>query len=178
MRKGGGKSKGSAFEREYAKKISLFLTNGKNPDTVWRSSNSGGKASVTNSKIQCGDLISVSQESKKFFDIFSLELKNYKSLDLLDFQKDTFLLKKWWEQAKNDAKRANKIPILIIRINRKGDWIVWEMDFASKINDYFNPLLQCGKINCNFIEISSGNNTLYFHPIDYFFNRLDINRVT
>lgn len=124
MTKGKGKAKGSRFEREYAKKISLWLTNDKSSETVWRSSNSGGRATVNNSKKFSGDLVSLSEESKPFFDIFSIELKNYNKIDMLDFTKKNFLLYQWWDQASEDAKRSNKIPLLIYRIGRKGDWLV------------------------------------------------------
>lgn len=129
MKPGGGKSKGSNYEREIAKKLSLWLTNGKRNDTIWRTSNSGGMATVTNSDTQCGDLHSVREESKAFFDVFSLELKNYKELDffqLFKTGKTPFIIETWWKQALNDATRANKEPILIIKINRKPELIIFD----------------------------------------------------
>jgi hypothetical protein len=38
--------KGSSFEREICKKLSLWFTNGANDCVFWRSSNSGGRATV------------------------------------------------------------------------------------------------------------------------------------
>ena len=181
MKPGGGKAKGSAYEREIAKKISLFLTEGKNPDTVWRSSNSGGKATVTKSMIGCGDLQSISEESKKFFSIFSLELKNYKELNLLDFQKENFILNKWWEQASTDAKRANKIPLLIIRISRKGDFVCWDNEAGDKIAEYFNVIIDSRErsyFDCSNIKIANKKYILSLFPVEYFFGRLILSKVT
>ena len=151
-----GKRKGSSFEREYAKKISLWLSNNKNADSVWRSSGSGSKATITNSKIQCGDLISVSEESKEFFDKFSVELKNYKAFDLFSIINKNFLLIDWWNQCVNDAKRANKIPLLIFRINRKGDWVVLEKHNLAV--DYSKS-----------IEVTHSGNRVIIIPADSFF---------
>ena len=124
MKSGGGKRKGSAYEREISKSLSLWLTDGKRVDCVWRTSGSGAMSTVNNSDTQCGDLHAVRPEAHKFFSIFSLELKNYKSLDIMSFQNKNFKLYEWWRQAENDANRANKIPLLIVRINRKGDWLI------------------------------------------------------
>src|SRR4030042_4685553 len=99
-----GKAKGGAYEREISKKLSLWLTDGERNDTIWRTPGSGSWSTVNNSETSCGDLHSVREESKAFFDTFSLELKNYKELDFFQFFTDSktqFIITKWWEQCLN-----------------------------------------------------------------------------
>src|SRR4030067_1921593 len=151
MKAGGGKAKGSSYEREIAKKLSLWLTAGKRNDCIWRTSNSGGQATVTKSDTQCGDLHAVRPEAQKFFDTFSLELKNYKELDFFQFftgSKTEFIINKWWSQALGVATRANKEPLLIFKINRKTELLVYSNDrlfptfFRKKLeNNFYLPYM-------------------------------------
>ena len=46
MRKGGGKEKGSSFERLVCKRMSMWLSKGERDDLFWRSAMSGGRATV------------------------------------------------------------------------------------------------------------------------------------
>jgi len=84
MRKGGGKSKGNQFERDQARLISLWLSNGEDPDLLWRSSSSGGRASSGKTTAHFGDLgiqktdSLYTEQAKRFLDIFSVEIKRYK----------------------------------------------------------------------------------------------------
>lgn len=88
-------SKGSAFEREIAKQLSLWWTQGPNPrsDVFWRTSQSGGRATSRAKKGQStvnahGDLAAVDPIGQPFLDKFTLELKRGNShgtiADLLD----------------------------------------------------------------------------------------------
>lgn len=55
---------------------------------------------------------------------FSVECKSYESIELyksLYGEPDLF---KWWEQCKGDAKRAGKLPLLIVRENRKQQYLM------------------------------------------------------
>lgn len=129
-----GKSSGNTYERTWAKKLSLLLTNGQRNDCVWRTSNSGGRATVTSSDTQCGDLHAVRPEATKFFDTFSLELKNYKPINLLHFNKENFQLYTWWKQASGDAERAKKIPLLIFNAKRQGEYFVLGANSYDKLS--------------------------------------------
>jgi hypothetical protein len=46
MRKGGGKQKGSQFERDVCRELSLWVSHGKQEDVYWRSAMSGGRSTV------------------------------------------------------------------------------------------------------------------------------------
>ena len=169
MKAGGGKAKGSSYEREIAKKLSLWLTAGKRNDCIWRTSNSGGQATVTKFDTQCGDLHAVRPEAQKFFDTFSLELKNYKALDILTFQSKNFILKKWWVQASTDAKRANKIPLLIVRINRRGDWLIFSESVRNILIEDYLDINKTMKYSSDGLNIISDLGNLWMKPLDFLF---------
>lgn len=173
MKLGSGKKKGSSYEREIAKKLSLWLTDDKRADCVWRTSNSGGTATVNKSDTQCGDLHAVRPEAQRFFEVFSLELKNYKQLDLLTFQSKNFLLKKWWAQAEIDAERANKIPLLIVRINRKGNWLIFSERVKNNLIGDYLDLTKTMKYSSDGINIIVGGVNLWMKPLDFLWECFD-----
>lgn len=123
MRRGGGKAKGSAFERRVCKELSLWVTAGKNEDVFWRSAMSGGRATVAHKRgaklsRQAGDISAVAPEGHALTDKFYIEVKHVKSLDLLQFYaKGTGHLAKFWKVAKREAKRHGRRPLIIARQN-------------------------------------------------------------
>ena len=129
MRPGGGKSKGASFEREVCKKLSLWVSHGEREDLFWRSAMSGGRATVGARKgkdlsHQAGDICSVHSDGHKLTDAFFFECKHVKSLQLDQFLiKGTGTLAGFWTKAKQEAKRHNKIPIIIAKQN---NWpVLW-----------------------------------------------------
>jgi hypothetical protein len=164
-----GKRKGSEFERKISKELSLWLTDNESADCVWRTSNSGGKATVTESTFQTGDIMPIGDNKTVhgFFKHYSLELKNYKDLDLLDVQNKTFKLPDWWEQSKKDAQKGNKIPIVIFKINRKGTWIVYDESIPFRFIEEKNPPEVLLKIKNNKV-------TLCIEPFYLFLDRVEI----
>jgi len=120
------KSKGSSFERKIAKELSLWLTNNKRDDTLWRSAMSGGRATIVNraggnASAQMGDLSSIDVESDQFIKNFAVELKHYKDLKLLNLLygggKDGF--PGFYSKVLKEAKDAGKQPLLIAKQNHK-----------------------------------------------------------
>jgi len=78
MTKGAGK--GSAYERELAKELSLWWSDDRRDDLFWRSSQSGGRAtqrakSGKTTVNACGDLAAQDAEGQKFLDLFTIEIK-------------------------------------------------------------------------------------------------------
>lgn len=125
MKKVNGKSKGNKFERDISKKLSLYITNNEKSDTVWRSISSG--AFATNKKKKgikishnVGDLTTTSDESKLFFDIFNVECKSYKKIDLTNLFTNNCLILDWYKKLYNDCEfnddlEYNKVPFLIYK---------------------------------------------------------------
>lgn len=125
MKKGGGKKKGSAFEREQAKILSLWISNNKDKDLLWRSTLSGGRASSGKVKgTQYGDLClgkhdgKYVNEAKRFLNMLSVELKSYNQIDLMSaLLNDNNNVWKWWEQCLQEANANDVRPLMIIKRN-------------------------------------------------------------
>lgn len=121
-----GKHKGSSYERAICKQLSLWVTNGGNADIFWRSSLSGGRATVAHRKgqtvRQAGDICAVSPEGHQLCDAFFLECKHYRNLDFGNFFiRGAGTLSKFWRVACREAKRHDKAPMMIARQNRYPD---------------------------------------------------------
>lgn len=123
MRKGGGKQKGAAFERQVCKGLSKWISRGKNEDLFWRSAMSGGRSTVamknqgTKLAAQAGDVSSVHELGHKFIQKFMVECKTYKSLDYASLIKGKGNLLTFWGKACEEAINYNKDPILIAKQN-------------------------------------------------------------
>lgn len=118
MRKGGGKGKGSSFEREVCTKLSLWLTKGVSVDVFWRAAMSGGRATVAKGMVrQSGDITAVAPEGHVLTDQCYLECKAYKQLSFDCFFKGKGQLIDFWQVAEKEAVKYNKIPCLIFKQN-------------------------------------------------------------
>jgi hypothetical protein len=129
MKPGGGKAKGSAFEREVCKTLSRWITNGAKDDCFWRSAMSGGRATVAHKAgkdvRQAGDITAVASEGHTLCDHFFIECKHVADLDVDSFLiEDIGRLSKFWKQAITQAARHQRIPMLIARENRRGVLLV------------------------------------------------------
>lgn len=132
MRAGGGKKKGSEFERLICKKLSLWVSQGANDDLFWRSAMSGGRASVQYKKgianRQAGDITAVSPEGHEFTDWFYVECKSVRDLNIQAFMFQTGVgkLKTFWSAAKRQAVRHNRWPMIICKENRSPVLVVMQ----------------------------------------------------
>lgn len=124
MKAGGGKQKGSQFEREVCVALSRWVSNGEHEDLFWRSAMSGGRATVRqqrgkNTNHQLGDISSVSPVGHCLTNRFVIEAKFYANLDI-----DAFLFKgkgqltQFWREVSKIAQREKRIPLLIAKQNR------------------------------------------------------------
>jgi hypothetical protein len=123
MKPGGGKQKGSGFEREICKKLSLWVSEGNSDDLFWRSAMSGGRATVRTKKGQKtasgqGDITAVTTEGNKLTDHFVIECKNMKTLGLDSHVYGQGPLAEIWGKLKNETPKGKK-PILIFKENRR-----------------------------------------------------------
>lgn len=122
MKPGAGKRKGSGFEREVCKKLSLWITNGKRTDCLWRSAMSGGRATVQGRKgvdiRQAGDICSVSPEGHRLTDYFYMETKFHRVLQIDRFIiLGTGKLAKFWQETIKQARKYERQPMLIAKQN-------------------------------------------------------------
>ncbi len=156
MRRGGGKAKGASFERHIAKVLSLWITNGKHEDTLWRSAMSGGRATVQNRKgkkitvRQAGDICSVAPEGHALTDEFYLELKHVKKLALDQFIiKGTGPLANFWKIAKREAKKHKKQPVIIARQNGWPDLVI---AYGGDFNNELTQIAICGDVHISLLS--------------------------
>lgn len=108
-------AKGSSFERETAKKISLWWSGDVRDDLLWRSSMSGGRATVRaksgkTTANSCGDLTALDAEGQSLLDLTAFELKRgYNTHSIQDLLDKTNGKGGFWdfiEQASRDASLA------------------------------------------------------------------------
>jgi hypothetical protein len=129
MKSGGGKQKGSAFEREICKALSLWISGGKREDLFWRTAMSGGRATVHFNKPlkgikkpphirQVGDICAVAPEGHAFCEAFFIECKHVKRLALDQFiVKGTGPLAAFWKKARVESIKRNMHTMIIARQN-------------------------------------------------------------
>ena len=124
MKAGGGKAKGSSFERKICKALSLWVTYNERDDVLWRSALSGGrftnlrKKQDTGLEHVAGDICAVHADGYAFVDWFYVECKTYKKFDwhrLLDDHGGT--LAGFWIDTVKKAAEVHKQPLLIFRQN-------------------------------------------------------------
>jgi hypothetical protein len=118
-----GPSKGSTFERKICRRLSLWISKGKDEDVFWRSSTSGARATINRKRgkmlpRQAGDICSVSPEGHVLTDVWFIELKHHRSLQLMRFifEADGKLMR-FWEKTQEEAKAYDKSPMMIVKQN-------------------------------------------------------------
>lgn len=123
--------KGSDFERKIAKILTEKLG-----FEIIRVPMSGAFASSYNTDFVAGDL---TPTSKDIFFPFVFELKHHNKnnvvLDILNPQKSNKDLIEWCKQAEAEAKRLNKIPIVVFRLNRSPIFVVMKVEDVAKFNN-------------------------------------------
>ena len=119
--------KGPSFERDCCRLLSLWITNGKRDDVLWRN-----RVRITSktkhAEYQLGDVTAAHALGIPFISVFNVELKTGYSktrkgkrtknipwdlLDLIDGKDKTFL--NFWEQTYRDACISQRIPLLIFK---------------------------------------------------------------
>jgi hypothetical protein len=123
MIKGGSKRKGSSFEREISVNLSLWHSSNTREDVFWRSSMSGGRATVARKKqkelkTQAGDLSAIHPSGQVFLDVFYVELKFYRDLNYSGLVTGTGHLVKFWKSTITEANSYRRSPMLITKQNR------------------------------------------------------------
>lgn len=116
--------KGSSFEREISKLLSLWWSEGERDDVFWRSSQSGGRA-TTRAKMgkatagSYGDITALHVSGEPFTNFFCVELKRGYTKDtdvmaLLDSKQKEPILLQHWNQCERDRCAAEAAHSLVI----------------------------------------------------------------
>jgi len=124
MKAGSGKGKGAAFEREVSRRLSLWLSEGKRDDLLWRSAMSGGLATLQYRKdkinlTQSGDLSAIGEGAYEFCEKTFVECKHYQDLQIgRSIVNKTGGLITFWKIVVREARKYDKRPLLIAKQNR------------------------------------------------------------
>jgi hypothetical protein len=123
MKGGASKRKGSAFEREVCKKLSLWVSKEKRTDLFWRSAMSGGRSTVgrkrgENLAYQAGDVSAQHPDGHRLTEHFYIECKHYRDLDIGAFLLKRGKLYAFWKQTCKEAAYRERQPMLIAKQNR------------------------------------------------------------
>ena len=154
------KQKGSQFEREICKKLSLWVSEGKRDDLYWRSAMSGGRATVR-SKVgkqtinQLGDITAIDPLGFPLTDKFVIECKNYKSLGWESFVYGRGFIWEIWTILEIISDNNNRKPFLILKQNRKDVVVAFNKYTVGNIKDYLNiyPFLETAFMGFYYLDI-------------------------
>jgi len=133
-------AKGSQFERDFCKQLSLWWTEGGTDEMFWRSSNSGGRATVRaksgkSTKGQCGDVAAIHPDGVALIDLITFELKRGYSRstihDVFDKSKTaaTQTWESWYEQAVTSAQINKSFSWAVVHKRDRRDPMIYIPEF-------------------------------------------------
>lgn len=155
------KKKGNTFEREIAKKLSLFLTDNKDEYACWRTASSGGMATINqykNSKSlkdQSGDIKQVIEKGiyknlDDFFDNYFVECKSLKDFDLsIPYTKEILDIV---SQLENEKKQCDKFIFLVVKRNRRKTLLLTDSITLFDARCYSTYRFKNFNLNCYLFE--------------------------
>jgi len=153
------KAKGGDFEREVAKLLSLWWSEGHRDDIFYRSQSSGGrftsrKKSGKNTEMQAGDITAAVPAGEPLIREWSIEIKTgygrrkgsdlirWDILDCVDSKQKTPIIEQMWNQCRRDAELTKREPILIFRRNGRTPCIMFRAMYAVvRLEDFFGSIL-------------------------------------
>ena len=130
------KTKGNVYERDFCKRLSRWWTGGKRDDIFYKTSNSGGRASMRDKKghetfNQYGDVCAVDPVGMPLMKAVTIELKRgyndstvHNLLDRKDHHAEQ-QFEEWVGQASTDTKRAGVISWLLVTRRDTREEIIW-----------------------------------------------------
>lgn len=137
-------AKGANYEREICRKLSLWWTKGERDDCFWRSSMSGGRATIRSRQGKetsghYGDIAATNKIGHKFMSYFTVEIKcGYKKAscsNLFDVVTSKAgakrTLMEWIKQAKTASKLAKTLNWLLIHKPDRREPIVYMNESAG-----------------------------------------------
>ena len=149
MRPGGGHSKGSSFERDMSKELSLWWTNGESKNVFWRTHGSGAMGTRGGNVAECGDMMAITEVGMPFTKKYHIEIRFSKALDLGDilYNLPNSGIVSFINESLLKAKHSNRIPILLFKEHKRPillatffeEWM--EEEFKDKV------MLDCKNYN-------------------------------
>ena len=151
MRRGGGSNKGSSFEREICKTLSLWWTDGSRDDVFWRTAGSGGRATnrARTGKSTAGaegDLTATDPIGAVLLRLCCFELKRgynkVNPLDVIERRSNSkpCILEDFWQQAVTSCMQSNAhFPVVIFKRDQKRTSIVCDRFMLLALASYLGP---------------------------------------
>lgn len=148
--------KGGPYERELCWLLSRWWTGNSHELVFWRTSNSGGGATVRHRKgisnrAHAGDITAIEATAKPFSDLITIEAKRgynkttnlHSLLDRLITKRTVpHMLEDWIVQARNAAERAGTKFWMLIHRRDHGEAICFmPTEFIAAITIYTNPMV-------------------------------------
>lgn len=168
-------AKGSGYERETCKRLSLWWSDGKDDAVFWRSTTSGARATSRARKglktcNSSGDVCAIDPVGQPLLDLVTIEVKrgyNSSSIqDLLDkgpkAAKQTY--QKWIETAVRDHQRVGSFSWMIIT---KRDQRLPLVIFPKELKDKLQ-MLDCPPSVKIYVDLGGVMILLYVMPLDDF----------
>ena len=135
MKKGGGKRKGSGFEREIAKDLSLWITKDLRNDIFWRTHSSGSLGTVGGRRLEYGDIMAIDDLGKPLTDNYNIECRCGKCLDirhLVHPTKNSSIIQ-LIEEGRTNAKLSNRKSLWIIKEHGKRILVMLNIGDSSEV---------------------------------------------
>lgn len=132
-----GHRKGSRFEREVCRSLSMWISRDSRDDIFWRTAMSGGRATIglrsgNVRSAQAGDVAAIDSLGERLLRHFVIDAKSYKKLDLFSgITKDTGHLWRFWAEIRQEASEYGKRPLLIARENSMPTLCLMTRDSAA-----------------------------------------------
>lgn len=140
LKPGMGKSKGSGFEGQVAKKLTAALA----PLTFIRSPGSGARLGGKNyetfskmfgadaMKLFVADVVATNDKESGLDFLHSIECKSYKTPDnFTSLASGTANVFKWFEESVEDAKKTDKNPLLIFKWNNTAIFVAVNLNHSK-----------------------------------------------
>ncbi|HDY87726.1 MAG TPA: hypothetical protein ENH82_06350 [bacterium] len=147
-------AKGSNFEREICKQLSLWWTNGKRDDVFWRTAGSGARATTRSKQHQStfgqyGDVQATDPIGQPLIDICTIELKRgYSNETFANLIEDSqtanakpCMYTKFIEQAYSDHVKAETFAwMLIVKRDRRKAIVIFPWSLHKALRQVEAPL--------------------------------------
>lgn len=144
--------KGSNYERDFCKRLSLWWTDGERDDIFWRTGGSGGRATVRQQRgqktyNQYGDICATDPIGDPLMKVLTFELKRGYTknniMDLVDRPKVCVQQKweEWLQQAHGSHIAAGSFaPIIVFKRDQKQEMVVTTNLLIKHLQAYGNVL--------------------------------------
>jgi hypothetical protein len=166
--------KGSQYERDISRQLSIWWSEGKEDDWFWRTDTSGGRATTRAKSGKAtanavGDLSSRTPEGDIFLREYIVEIKRgYNDLEVIPLlDKNNFKsnhLVVWWEKLYREACQTSRKPLLIFKRDRAHACIVISNNVYLEMQGMFDDFCFIGKE----ITFPCSDRTLHMMRLEHF----------